>query len=81
MYLRDARQWKGIQDGTIRRIKWAVLIINCNYQKSQLSSLEGPGHDLILANKVFQDKGYIIKIFKDSEDIFADVMGWMVDGG
>jgi hypothetical protein len=79
MYLRDARQWKGIQDGTIRPNKWAILIINCNYQKSPLSSLEGPGHDLILAKKVFQDKKYRIKIFQDSEDIFADVMGWMVD--
>ena len=78
-YFLDARQRQGIRDGTIRRNKWALLIINCDYQKSTLNSLEGPRHDLKLAEKVFRDKGYQIKIVMDSLDIFGDVMDWMVD--
>ena len=75
---KEARTRKGIHDGSIYRNKAAVFVINTNYAP-EYSSLEGPLHDLEIARRVFQARGYSVHVIPDSDDIVEDVLRLMED--
>ena len=70
---RDARARR---DGMLIRNKTVVFVINTDYSHDY-TSLEGPMHDLEIAKKVFQAKGYSVHVIKNSDDIVEDVLSKM----
>ena len=70
---RDARARR---DGMLIRNKAVVFVINIDYSHDY-TSLEGPMHDLEIAKKVFQAKGYSVHVIKNSDDIVEDVLSKM----
>ena len=68
-----------IQDEKERN-KVAVIVINCDYKQSKFyDDLEGPQNDLQLAKKLFEAKGYVIYIIKNSKMINEDVLDLIED--
>eukprot|EP00092_Neocalanus_flemingeri_P075701 GFUD01093827.1.p1 GENE.GFUD01093827.1~~GFUD01093827.1.p1 ORF type:complete len:670 (+),score=186.86 GFUD01093827.1:170-2011(+) len=68
---KEARTRKGIQDGSIVRKKTAILVANCNYEKT--TSLKGPKMDLEIGIRLFGAKGYKVYPIENSKDIAKDV--------
>ena len=50
-------------------------MINTDYKKSGLASLEGPLRDLEIAKKVFEAKEFDVFVIRNSDNILEDVCG------
>ena len=67
-----------VQEGK-RDNKLALIVVNCDYGKSELKDLVGPHADRKLAEKLFTEKGYRTHVIEDSEKINEDVLDWIED--
>ena len=67
--IQDARN----RSNSKNRQKAVIFVLNSEYSKAKLESLQGQNEDFQIGKKVFKDKHYAVHVIKDSEDILEDV--------